>query len=82
MASSVENLAIERLRSIRTELASLKEDTRAVKQRLATLEASQGSRRQHLGHQSSAIAQLQLSFDRTGDGVERIERRLELADAP
>ena len=35
---------------------------------------------QHMGHQSSAIAQLQLSFDRMGDRVERIERRLQLAD--
>ncbi len=82
MTSGVEDLVLEQLRLIRSDLGSLKEDIREVKQRLATLEASQGSTLQHLGHQASAMAQLQVSFDRTGDRVERIERRLELADAP
>lgn len=82
MTASIDNLVLEQLGLIRTDLGNLKEDIREVKQRLATVEASQGSMLQHLGHQSSAIAQLQLSFDRTGDRVERIERRLELADAP
>ncbi len=82
MSANLDSLVLEQLRLIRTELSSVKEDLREVKQRLATLEAGQGSLLQHLGHQSSAIAQLQLSFDRTSDRVERIERRLELADAP
>jgi hypothetical protein len=48
--------------------------------RAATLEAGQGTMLQHMGHQSSAIAQLQISFDRMGDRVERIERRLQPAE--
>lgn len=81
MSANLDSLVLDQLHPNRTELSSVKEDLREVKQRLATLEAGQGSLLQHLGHQSSAIAQLQLSFDRASDRVERIERRLELADA-
>ncbi len=80
MADNVENLVLEQLRLIRADQASIKADIREVKSRLATLEAGQGTILQHMGHQSSSIAQLQVSFDRIGDRVERIERRLELAD--
>ena len=80
MTDTIENLVLEQLRLIRADQASMKTELREVKNLLATLEAGQGSLLQHLGHQSSAIAQLQLSFDRIGERVERIERRLESAD--
>ena len=79
MTDTIENLVLEQLRLIRADQASMKTELREVKHLLATLEAGQGSLLQHLGHQSSAIAQLQLS-DRIGERVERIERCLELAD--
>ena len=81
MVEAADNLVLEPLRLIRTEIASIKEDGREVKNRLATLEVGQGTILQHLGHLASSIAQQQISLDRVGDRVERIERRLDLADA-
>ena len=81
MVEAADNLVLEQLRLIRAEIASIKEDGREVKNRLATLEVGQGTILQHLGHLASSIAQQQISLDRVGDRVERIERRLDLADA-
>lgn len=81
MVEAADNLVLEQLRLIRAEISSIKEDGREVKNRLATLEVGQGTILQHLGHLASSIAQQQISLDRVGDRVERIERRLDLADA-
>lgn len=81
MTDSIDNLVLEQLRLIRSELGSVKLDIREVKSRLATLEVGQGTILQHMGHLASSIAQQQVSLDRVGDRVERIEKRLDLADA-
>ena len=81
MAEAADNLVVEQLRLIRAEIASIKDDGREVKNRLATFEVGQGTIVQHLGHLASSTAQQQISLDRLGDRVERIERRLDLADA-
>jgi septal ring factor EnvC (AmiA/AmiB activator) len=81
MADTVESLVLEQLRFMRSEQAALRDDVREIKNRLATLEGGQGTILQHMGHQSSAIAQVQITLDRLGDRVERVERRLDLADA-
>lgn len=81
MAESVDSLVLEQLRLIRADQAAMKDDLREVRNRLATLELGQGTILQHMGHLASSIAQQQLAFDRFGERVERIERRLSLADA-
>ena len=81
MTDSIDNLVLEQLRLIRSELGSVKLDIREVKSRLATLEVGQRTILQHMGHLASSIAQQQVSLDRVGDRVERIEKRLDLADA-
>ncbi len=78
MTDNTENLVLEQLRLIRTDQSAIKGDVRELKNRLATLEGVQGAILQHIGHRSRSIAQLQLGFDRFGDRVERIEKRLEL----
>ena len=78
MTDNTENLVLEQLRLIRADQATMKDDIRGVKNRLATLESGQGTILQHMGHLASSIAQQQISFDRFGDRVERIEKRLEL----
>jgi hypothetical protein len=40
MTDNVENLILEHLRLIRSEIASVKDDTREIKQRLTRLESS------------------------------------------
>jgi chromosome segregation ATPase len=81
MTDNVESMVLEQLRLMSAEQAAMRDDVREIKNRLATLEGGQGTILQHMGHQSSAIAQLQISLDRLGDRVERVERRLDLADA-
>ena len=78
MTDNTENLVLEQLRLIRADQATMKDDIRGVKNRLKTLESGQGTILQHMGHLASSIAQQQISFDRFGDRVERIEKRLEL----
>lgn len=78
MPDNIENLVLEQLRLIRADQATIKDDIRDMKNRLTTLEGGQGTLMQHMGHLTSSIAQQQISFDRFGDRVERIEKRLEL----
>lgn len=59
---------LELLRAIRGDMADLKQDMVEVKERLGILEAQYSS--------------LSRRVDRIGGDVERIKRRLDLADAP
>jgi hypothetical protein len=81
MTEQTENLVLELLRAIRTEQSVMKEDIREVKNRLANLELGQGTVLQHMGHLASSLAQQPISFDKMGLRVERIENRLNLANA-
>ena len=77
---NVDNLVLEHLRHMRTKIDQISEDMREVKHRLATVESSQGSIMQHVGHLATSIAQQQISFDRLTDRIEHMERRLQLND--
>lgn len=81
MADNIENLVLEQLRGIRAEVASVKDDTREIKTRLALMEAGVAGLRRDSGDFATSIAAQHLSFDRLSDRVERLERRLGLADA-
>jgi uncharacterized coiled-coil protein SlyX len=81
MTEAVENLILEHLKRFQASQDRIERELKDVKSRLATLEVGQGSLLQHLGHLASSIAQQQVSMDRTGDRIERIEKRLELIDA-
>lgn len=81
MSDNIENLVLEQLRGIRAEVASVKDDTREIKTRLALVEAGVASLRRDNGDFATSIAAQHLSFDRLSDRVERLERRLDLADA-
>jgi phage shock protein A len=75
---NVENIILEHLRAIRTDIGTVKDDVRELKNRVGNLEAGQATILQHLGHQASVTAQQHASFDRIVERVERIEKRLEL----
>jgi len=81
MADNVENLILEHLRLIRTDIGGIREDVREIKQRLTSLESAlAGLRRDNVNLYGDVIDQ-QSRYDRLVERVERIERRLGLADA-
>jgi len=65
--ADVENLVLEHLRHIRAGVDDLRMDMREVKNRLGILEAQ--------------YASLSGRVDRIAERIERVERRLDLADA-
>ncbi|MDD5324658.1 MAG: hypothetical protein PHR71_05025 [Polaromonas sp.] len=79
---NIESLVLEHLRAMRGKIDQIADDMREVKQRLSTVEATQGTILQHVGHLATTMAQQQLSFDRLAERVERIEQRLDLAATP
>ena len=91
MTDNIENLVLEQLRGlrsqiegVRTEITTLRTEMRSefqdVKHRLGRLEiAITTSRRDNIGTQEDVYRQ-QAAMDRMNARIERIERRLELAD--
>ena len=77
---NLENLILEHLRVIRTDVAAIRDDVRELKSRVAHLEVGQANMMQHLGHNASITAQQQLSYDRIVERIEKIEKRLELVN--
>lgn len=77
---NVDNLIPEHLRAIRTDFDSIKDDMRDLKLRIGNMEVGQANLMQHLGHHASASAQQHLSYDRIIERLEKLEKRLELAD--
>lgn len=80
MTENVENLILEHLKRFQVSQDRIESELREIKARLANLEASQGSVIRLLGDLASADAAAQLGIDRLGERVERIERRLDLAN--
>jgi len=67
MVESVENLILEDLRTMRTDITEMKTDTIEVKERLGLLEGQ--------------YASLSRRMDRLGGDVEQIKKRLNLVEA-
>nr|WP_314623177.1 hypothetical protein [uncultured Noviherbaspirillum sp.] len=76
---STDNLIIEHLRAMRTEIAAVKSDTSDTRQRLVSVEASVVDMRRNVGHVFEDIAHQQLTMDKLLDRVQRIEKRLALS---
>lgn len=82
VTENIENLILEHLRTIRTEVAAVKEDTREIKQRLTSLEAAVAGLRRDSAHLYGDMADQHARYDRLAERVERIERRLDLHGEP
>lgn len=79
MADNIENLILEHLRAIRADIGGIKEDVREIKQRLTSLEAAVAGLRRDNANLYSDVIDQQTRYDRLTERVERIERRLDLA---
>jgi chromosome segregation ATPase len=75
---STDNLIIEHLKAIRTEIASVKADTTDTRQRIGSIETSLLDMRRNVVHVFEDIAHQQLTMDKMLDRAQRIEKRLDL----
>ncbi len=81
MTDETANLILEHLRAMRRDIADMRADDGEIKRRLSQLEAGQADIIKILGNLAAADANQQLSADRLGERLDRIERRLDLQDA-
>lgn len=85
MASEPDNLIIELLRGLRSDVHSMRDAMQAeftdVKQRRTTMERALAGVKRDSGDLYEDHARQQSAIDRLNERIDRIERRLELRDA-
>ena len=79
MNADVENLVLDHLRAIRSDIGELRREFRT---ELGDLRQRVSSMERHLANLQGDMALVHQRLDHLGERVERIERRLELTDAP
>lgn len=79
MSDNIENLILEHLKAIRAEVASVKTDTREIRSRISSMESSLARVTRDESANYSEIIDNRHTMDKLKERIERIERRLELA---
>jgi hypothetical protein len=82
MAESIDNLVLEILRRLQSDMADLKAGQRDIQYRLTLIEARLAGVERNLADHYAAYAGQSARLDRFEDRMERLERRLELRDTP
>ncbi len=80
MTEEVDNLILEHLRHIRSDIAVMKDDLREIKQRPGSLESAVAGLKRDNPGLCGDIAEQPSRFDRLVERVEHIERRLDRQD--
>ncbi|HMG49089.1 MAG TPA: hypothetical protein VK597_00755 [Inquilinus sp.] len=80
MVENVENLILEHLRAVRSDIAALREDTREIKARLVRIESGTAGLRRDQASDAETIAHLQAQLDRLREDIDRINRRLDITE--
>ena len=78
MTENVENLIIEHLRHIRGRVDQIADEVSELKHRMSALESGMALVKREVIHGDETDARQQVSLDRLGERVQRIEKRLEL----
>jgi uncharacterized protein YxjI len=82
MTDNVENLVLEHLRALRSEIQTLRTEMHGefydLKHRMSSLESAMIGVKRDVTHGDETDARQQVSLDRIVERIERIERRLEL----
>ncbi len=81
MSDELPNLVLEHLRAIRGDIVSIREDIREIKIFQGETTRAILSLRRDQVNDAEAVAHFQVRFDRLREDVDRIKRRLDLADA-
>ena len=80
MADNVENLILEHLRGMRGSQERVEHELREIKNRITSLEAGVAGIRRDSAHDNDKIVSQQVGLDQLAERVERIEKRLEIAN--
>lgn len=80
MSENTENLILEHLKTIRSELADLREQNKDILKRLTHLETMVARMGRDLAEMAAERVEDRHSVDRLRERIARIERRLELVD--
>ena len=75
---NVDNLILEHLRAIRTDISGMRDDIREVKQRISNVEVGIGSLKRDTADLYTENAAQHMRYDRLAERIEKIEKRLEL----
>lgn len=78
MTENIENLILEHLRVIRSEVTAMRESIDELKARMSSLEAAMIAVKREVSIGDEVDGRQQVSLDRIVKRIERIERRLEL----
>ncbi|MDE0173294.1 MAG: hypothetical protein OYH76_14100 [Defluviicoccus sp.] len=80
MNADVENLVLEQFSPIRGEIGALRQEMGEVRQRVLSMERHLADIQRLLANQQGDVVLVHRCLDRVGERLQRIERRLELAD--
>ncbi len=75
MNADVESLVLEQLRAIRAKVDKIDDDLGDLRQRMSSVE-------RHMANLQVDVANIHERLDRQGEPLDRIERRLDLSEAP
>jgi septal ring factor EnvC (AmiA/AmiB activator) len=78
MPENIDNLILEHLRAMRSDITALRDDTREVKSRLTSLETAVSAMRREIADLYTDVVGQHSRYDRLLERIERIEKRLEL----
>lgn len=78
MSNNVDNLMLEHLKAIRSDISTMKADLKENTTRLGRIEVAVAGLRRDIAHNEEATAEQSLRIDRIAERVELIEKRLEL----
>lgn len=82
MSDEPENIVLEHLKAIRSELAVVRDDLRELRDRQVETHTAVLAVRRDQIHDAETGANLAVRVDRLTDRMDRIERRLDLVDSP
>ncbi len=77
---NIENLIIEHLRIIRSDVASVKSDVNEIKSRITSVEHGIATIRHESASQYGDIVDIHSRYDKLTERLTRIEKRLDIAE--
>ena len=81
MSQNIENLLLEHMKRMQAEMAAIRHDTAEIKNRMGSVETGIARISQNEAANYAEIIENRHMFDRLSERVERLEKRLEIANA-